>query len=291
MKSLCLLCAGYYVFALAIFGVYWRQGSYGGDFPLRWLRPSLKHLLTFGAVTLFGAYGFALFHDAKREAQSGGVAARIVEQYFGLPKVQDPSIISPYWTVRSTERFADAAIRIIEYGDFLCTDCRYFNEQLVRLKEEFKGKMNVAFQFFPLDAQCNRVVAKDKHPGACDLSFMSAYDPSKFEQIHDEIFANLEAAKDPEWRAALARKYGVEAALTDSATRALVLRIIETGTEYARTSDEYAHGIRSTPTMILNNRMVIGTFPYEQLRAIFQALVDEHEVGAERRFIEHWVEE
>jgi hypothetical protein len=26
--------------------------------------------------------------------------------------------------------------------------------------------------------------------------------------------------------------------------------------------------------MILNNRMVIGTFPYQQLRAIFQALVD-----------------
>ncbi len=43
--------------------------------------------------------------------------------------------------------------------------------------------------------------------------------------------------------------------------------------------------------MILNNRMVIGTFPYEQLRAIFQALIDEHEAGAERRFIEQWVEE
>jgi hypothetical protein len=42
--------------------------------------------------------------------------------------------------------------------------------------------------------------------------------------------------------------------------------------------------------MIVNNRMIIGTLPYEQLRAIFQALVDEHE-GGERRFIESWVEE
>jgi hypothetical protein len=41
--------------------------------------------------------------------------------------------------------------------------------------------------------------------------------------------------------------------------------------------------------MIVNNRMIIGTLPIEQLRAIFQALVDEHESG-ERRFIESWEE-
>jgi hypothetical protein len=34
--------------------------------------------------------------------------------------------------------------------------------------------------------------------------------------------------------------------------------------------------------------MVIGTFPYEQLRAIFQALVDE--ADGEGKFMEHWVE-
>ena len=35
--------------------------------------------------------------------------------------------------------------------------------------------------------------------------------------------------------------------------------------------------------------LVIGTLPYEQLRAIFQALVDEHEAG-DRRFMESWME-
>jgi hypothetical protein len=40
--------------------------------------------------------------------------------------------------------------------------------------------------------------------------------------------------------------------------------------------------------ILINNRMVIGTFPYEQLRAIFQALVDEAETGG--RFMENWVE-
>ncbi len=68
----------------------------------------------------------------------------------------------------------------------------------------------------------------------------------------------------------------------------LVARHIATGAEYEKTSDEYAHGIRSTPTMIINNRMVIGTFPYEQLRAIFQALVDE--AAGDTRFMESWVD-
>ncbi len=293
LKSLCLLCTGYYVFALLSLALFWRYGIDGGRRGLarRFLRPSTPHLVAFGVCLLGGAYALALFHRAKEQARSGGVAARIVEQYINLPLVPNPSIISPFMTARATERFEDAPIRLIEYGDFLCSDCRYLNEQLDRLKEEFRGQINIAFQFFPLDAQCNRVVNKDKHPGACDLSYMAAYDPAKFAAIHDEVFANMTAAKDPAWRADLARRYGVEAALADSATQALVLRMIQTGAEYEQTSERYAYGIRSTPTLILNNRMVIGTFPYEQLRAIFQALVNEHEQGDEGRFLENWVDD
>jgi predicted DsbA family dithiol-disulfide isomerase len=286
-----LLCSGYYVFSLLSFALFWRYGidRERSTFLARWARPSFKHLVTYAAVTLLGAYGLSLYHDAVKDAQIGGAAMRIVEQFYSLPLVETPSVISPYWTARSTERFEDAPIQIIEYGDLLCSDCVYLNEQLVRLKEEFRGKINIAFQFFPLEAKCNGVVEKDKHPGACDASYMAAYDPNKFRQIHDEIFANFQNAKTPEWRAELARKYGVEAALSDAETRELVHRILQTGAEYEKTSEQYSHGIRSTPTMIINNRMVIGTFPYEQLKAIFQALVDEHETG-ENKFMESWVE-
>jgi predicted DsbA family dithiol-disulfide isomerase len=179
---------------------------------------------------------------------------------------------------------------VVEYADFLCPDCQFLNEQLDQLVGEFAGQINIAFQFFPLDAHCNQIVAKDKHPGACDLSYMSAYDPAKFQAIHDEIFGNLVAAKDPAWRADLARRYAVEAALADSATIELVHSIMRTGAEYEKTHELYQNGIRSTPTMIINNRMVIGTFPYQQLRAIFQALVDRGEQGEEREFLENWVD-
>jgi len=116
---------------------------------------------------------------------------------------------------------------------------------------------------------------------------MAAYDPDKFLQIHDEIFASFTLARNPEWRKELAKKYQVEDALNDEKTKEIVKRIIDTGREYEKTSDRYAYGIRSTPTIILNNRMIIGTLPYEHLRAICQALVEEHEGG--KKFIENWV--
>jgi uncharacterized membrane protein/protein-disulfide isomerase len=290
LKSLCLLCTGYYVFSIASFVL---LAGYGIDadqpsWPARYFQPSLKHAVTYVVLALAGAWGLALFHDAKREAQTG-VAANIVKQYYTLPVVKSPSFVSPFRTAKATERFEDARIQLIEYADFLCPDCLYLSQQLAKLKEEFKGRINIAFQFFPLEAKCNDVVNKNLHPGTCELSYIAAYDPARFAQIHDEIFANFKEARKPEWRSQLARKYNAEAALTDPATKDLVRRIIETGREYEKTSEQYPFGIRSTPTMILNNRLIIGTLPYAQLRAIFQALVDEQGGSRKNNFIENWV--
>jgi uncharacterized membrane protein/protein-disulfide isomerase len=290
LKSLCLYCSGFYVFSILSLIVFWRYAASDGAEGLiaKFLRPSVMHLATYGVLTLVGAYGFSLYHEARKDAQTGGVATRIVREYYSLPSVEWPSYISPLRTAQATENFEDAPIRVVEYADLLCPDCLFLAQQMDRLKEEFAGQMNVAFQHFPLEGVCNDVVAKDLHPGACEVSYISTYDPSKFKAIHDEVFANMRAARDPEWRLELARRHGVEAAIQDSATIAMVQRMIATGAEYEKTADQFEHGIRSTPTMIINGRMVIGTLPYDQLRAIFQALIDEHERGEGSRFIENW---
>ncbi len=299
LRSLCLTCTSYTLLALVAAALFWpgrrareEAGAYApsGFSPLAPFAPSLPHLVAFGGATLLGAWGASLYWDARVQARSGDAAARVVHQYFALDTVPPPSVLSPYWTMRSTARFQDAPIRIVEFGDLLCSDCRFFAAQLRRLAPEFPGQINAAFQFFPLETRCNDVVGKNLHPGACDLTYVAAYRPELFPRIHDEVFANFAAAKrNPAWRSALARRYGVEPALTDSATHALVRRIIRTGAEYEQTSTQYAHGIRSTPTIILNGRMIIGTLPDEQMRAIFQAIVDEH-LGRGKRFLENWVD-
>jgi protein-disulfide isomerase len=230
------------------------------------------------------------YHQAKIEAQGGGVADKIVGQYFNLPKVKKPSVISSYYTIQSTKDFESAPIRIIEYVDFQCPDCLKLRNDLEDLKRDFGNKMNVVFQFFPLDGKCNHVVAKDKHPQSCALSYIAAYDPSKFLAIHDEIFENFQKTRNDEWVKKLAQKYGVEEALTDERTQKIVLDIINTGKEYKPTSDRYKYGIRSTPTIILNERMIIGTLPKVQLRAIFSAILKKEKKSKDEspKFIEDW---
>jgi uncharacterized membrane protein/protein-disulfide isomerase len=288
LKSLCLLCTGYYLFSLMSFILFWKYSDFRGGkrFPGRFFRPSLAMLLAFAVITGLLGYGMSEYHLARRDARAA-VSMRIVKQFYELPIVGNPSFISPFWTVRSTERFEDAPIRIIEFSDFLCPDCLFLTQQLNRLKEEFAGKINIAYQFFPLEGKCNNVVDKDLHPGACELAWIAAYDPARFLPVHDEIFAGFNMARDPRWRRDLAMRHGLEAAFEDPAVRDMVGIITDTGLEYEKTSDRYAYGIRSTPTMIINGRMVIGTLPDEQMRAIFRALVEEAEGGS--RFIENWV--
>ncbi len=291
LRSLCLLCSGYYLFSILSFLLFWRYGIDGEKRnPLvRWIRPSIKLIVVFAVVALAGAYGFLQYHEVKKDAQSS-IALNIVKQYYELPLVPWPSTISPYWTEKSTENFEDAPVRIVEYVDLLCPDCLYLAEQIELLKREFPGKMNIAFQFFPLEGECNGVVPEkaNLHPGACEIAYIAAHDPEKFPAIHDEIWANFRSARNPEWRRELARKYGVEEALDDPETRETIVKIVDTGAEYEKTSEKFSHGIRSTPTMIINNRLIIGTLPYEHLKAIIEALIEEHE-GGQRKFIENWV--
>jgi hypothetical protein len=246
-------------------------------------------LALFFAVSGFGGWGLARFADAKRHNSESDAARKVVAQFLSLPLVHLPSEVSEYWTVRSTQRFEDAPIRIVEFADPLCVDCRVFIAQMKQLKKDFAGKINVAFQFFPLEARCNDVVEKDRHSGACDLSYMLAADTSKFVALHDEIYANMDSAKLAPWRLALAERFGVAWALSDTATQRRVHRLIQTGREYGRTSDKYSYGIRSTPTMIVNGRMLIGTLPIEHMRAIMQALVDAHGASS-TSFMENWLE-
>lgn len=288
LGSLCLLCSGFYVFSLLSLFLFWRYGIDRDQhtFLRRWVRPSVLHLSVYTVIMLAGGYGFMAFHDAKADAQTGGVASRIVDEYLSLPEVPLPSTLSPLWSIRSTDTFEEAPIRIVEFGDLLCSDCRFLAEQLHMLEEEFPGKINVIFQPFPLEGKCNDVVEKDLHPGACELTYMAAHDPEKFRAIHDEVWASWPEPKDPEWRLGLARRHGVEDAVESPETNGLVHALIQTGKEYEKTSDRYSYGIRSTPTMIINGRMVIGTLPYEQLKAIVETLIRSAEGNS--RFMESW---
>jgi len=84
LGSLCLYCSGFYVFSILSLIVFWKYSASDGaeGFVAKYMRPSLMHLATYGVLTLVGAYGFALYHTARRDAQSGGVSTRIVREFY-----------------------------------------------------------------------------------------------------------------------------------------------------------------------------------------------------------------
>jgi len=90
LGSLCLICSGYWITSLLSLGLFWKYGVDADQpgFIAKWFRASPKYLAVFAVLLVFGAYGARQYHEAKQDAQSGGVAARIVEQYYNLPEVE-----------------------------------------------------------------------------------------------------------------------------------------------------------------------------------------------------------
>jgi uncharacterized membrane protein len=163
LKSLCLLCSGFYAFSLLSFFLFWKYGLRGGGRGLgrllgSYLRPSIGILAAASVALASGGYGFHEFTAAKKQAQTGGTAAKMAEEFFSLAVVPEPSFISPYRIAQAAERWEDAPVRIVEYSDFTCPDCLFLHHQLTQLKADFAGKLNIAFQFFPLEGKCNNVV-------------------------------------------------------------------------------------------------------------------------------------
>lgn len=297
LKKLCLLCTGFYIFSILSFFLFWKFGLKSekkgpGGWRRTYVSPSIAIALAAAVVLGAGGYGFHEFYRAKQDAQKGGIAMKVVQEYYALARVPEPSFISPYRVAQASERWEDAPVRIVEFADYRCPDCLFMHQLLTQLKRDFPGKLNIAFQFFPLEGKCNQIVEKDIHPGACDLVLLAAYDPALFPALNEELWAGFQESKNPEWRLDLARRHGLEAALTDPKTRDIVGRIIATGAEYEKTSTKYSHGIRSTPTIILNNRMIIGTIPYPQLKAIVESILQGRPDGdaGEKKFFENWVD-
>ena len=167
LGSLCLLCSGFYAFSLLSYLLYWRYGlERDGSLRRRWLSPSVKLLAAAAVFTAVGAWGVSEYHEARKDAQSGGAAARAVEQFWSLESVPWPSFISPFWTARSTERFDDAPIRIVEFADLLCSDCRFLHEQLQTAQGGVRGQAEHRLPVLPSGGPLQRRRREGPAPGS-----------------------------------------------------------------------------------------------------------------------------
>jgi protein-disulfide isomerase/uncharacterized membrane protein len=255
LGSLCPFCTVYYVFSGIAAYLLWKHGINS------WV-PDTKVTAFWGVLLLGGSA--VMFQTTKgKEEFSTKLSKNIVEQFRSLPTIGEPDIESPYKVHMATAKWEEAPIRITVFSDFQCPFCKVVAEQIPQLVRRYQKQINVQYMFYPLDAKCNSNVKGRFHQYACDAAMLAACDPSKFVEVHDDIFS----VQDKIEQGALmdiAKKHNLAGCIDREDLRNKVIEAINQGTKF---------NVKSTPTLIVNGKKIEGTIPNNQFFAIFEDIL------------------
>ena len=168
--------------------------------------------------------------------------------------MQQPDDIGKDEHVRGPQ---DAALTLIEYGDFQCPYCARAHEALQDLDGEFGG-IRLVFRHLPLT---------DMHPlaEAAAESAEAAAAQGKFWEMHDALFERQTDIGDADDLADLADDLGLDVErfrdeLKGRRHRARVQADLARGGE---------HGVGRTPTFFINGRLYRGDSDRDSLAQAF----------------------
>lgn len=157
----------------------------------------------------------------------------------------------------------DAPTTIVVFEDFLCGECRSFNKTLETVRARRPGQIRVVFINYPLDSTCNDGDLPGEHPGACILAQVgeAAHAQGMFWPFHDFVLAdaiNADPAKIGEFLGSLGidpRRYNAD--------------VVGRGIGNVRYDIDLARqvGIKTTPSIVLNRRLLVGALDVAALEA------------------------
>ena len=228
--------------------------------------------LVLAAAVASGA--FALFNAFPREAHAAAIAAEkidaaqvellteqekanFIKQYVALPKVTVPIDAG------------GAKVLVVKFNDYQCPPCRqsYMDYKWVIAKYQALGQLKFVLKHFPLERECNAAVSGDLHPASCEAAAAVVMAQSKgtADKLEEWFFANQPALSPERVKEAAATVGGI----TDfDAQYARALTLVKTDAGLGALL-----GARSTPTFLVNGRVVTGALP-----AAYFELAIEHEL-------------
>jgi len=159
-------------------------------------------------------------------------------------------------------------LTITEYSDYLCPHCHRGHLNIRNLILANPGKIRLIHRHFPLDQECNSLIQRPFHQGACLLS-KAAYcagEQEKFWEMNDRLIHSQISAKDPlndliaryARELAVNRQTFVECLNSKRAAKALK-QDIDSGLSL---------GITGTPSFVVENKVYLGVIPDEILKKI-----------------------
>jgi protein-disulfide isomerase len=254
--AVCLLCTGLYVLNGVIAVLGWRLA--------RAAAPPACPVLTqrrvaVGAVAMVAA--LAILGGAQLTSSSAAVPPHFTAADV---RTQKPDFYDWYTSRRVADALpaaehargpADAAITIVEFSDFECAFCAKAFRDLRDVERQHGAGLRVVFHHFPLDPECNPQVPTRVHRAACQAAIAAecAARFGRFWEYHDRLFENQQRLGRDDL-VATAVDLGIErvafsACLTDPEARGRVAADAAAGARL---------GVNSTPTLVINGRIVEG---------------------------------
>jgi uncharacterized membrane protein/protein-disulfide isomerase len=263
LKAVCLLCVGTYI---AVTGLFILSGSIM-DFPMttlpKRLGRDLRRLLTSpvalatAVVFLGGAASAIAFFPREgaidqaptvANAQKQGGPQSEFERWYFSQQVVDPGIAMD-----------GAKVLVVKFNDYQCPACGQsyhdYKPVFAKYAASHPGAVRLVTKDYPLDPECNFNTPNGAHQASCEAAaaVRLAARHGKGEAMSEWLYANQTTMTPQSVKQAAATVGGVK----------------DFDAQYARVigevkSDVAAGGavnIRSTPTFIINGRMIPGSLP------------------------------
>lgn len=153
---------------------------------------------------------------------------------------------------------ADAPVTIVEFGDFECPHCGGLFPTLQTIRKNYGNQVRLVFRQFP-SARIHPHSRKAAEASLC------AHDQKRFWEYHDSLFGNQEdLAVDALKRRAV--ELGLDTATFNSC--------LDSGKKAAVVDDDMdageEAGVFTTPTMIINGRVLEGNHPYAMIERVIK---------------------
>ena len=149
-----------------------------------------------------------------------------------------------------------SAVTIIEFGDFQCPYCRESQAVIKQVLNTFEGEVKLVFKHLPLDIH--------SHADAAARAAFCAGEQNRFWDYHDALF--LAADLSPKALNEIAMSLQLDAVkfhecVDSDLARAAIL---------ADRKDAARFGITSTPTFIVNGKLVRGSIDFGTFKTLIE---------------------
>jgi protein-disulfide isomerase len=153
-----------------------------------------------------------------------------------------------------------APVTVVIWSDFQCPFCSRVEPTLKQVRDEYKGKVKIAWKNQPLSFHPNAMPAAE--------AAMAAYEQGndKFWAMHDKLFEH-QSELSPALYDSIAKEIGLDlkkfhASIEGHKAQAAIQADMAAGAQL---------GANGTPTFFINGRKLVGAMPFDSFKQIIDA--------------------